>query len=207
MFVETAQGSWVVPPHRAVWLPAGAPHAITMRGSVAMRTIYFSKRVRPALGATTVVNVTPLLRELLLHCASLGRLDLRDPHERRLGELLVDLLAAVPSVPLALPMPKDPRAARVAEAVRRAPGTRATTGTLARAAATSARTVERLFLAETGMAFGMWRKQARLHHALGMLAAGVPVTTVAYEVGYGNPSAFIAMFRAMLGTTPSRFFS
>ncbi len=207
MLVETSAGSWVVPPHRAVWLPAGMAHTITMRGSVAMRTAYFSKGVRAPVAGTMVVNVSPLLRELLVHCASLGRLDLRDPHERRLAGLLIDLIATVPNAPLSLPMPKDPRAVRVAEAIRREPGGDATTASLAQNASTSPRTLERLFLAETGMTFGVWRKQARLHHALGMLGAGVPVTTVAYEVGYANPSAFISMFKATLGTTPSRFFA
>jgi AraC-like DNA-binding protein len=206
MVVETAEGSWVVPPHRAVWIPAGVEHAVTMRGSVSMRTVYFAEDVGIGLTSTTVVNVSPLLREIVVHCAALGRLDVRDPHEARLAGLLVDLLAAVEAVPLSLPMPRDPRAVRVAEAVRRDPASGATVAMLARRAAAGARTVERLFLAETGMTFGTWRKQARLHHALVLLAQGVAVANVASEVGYSSPSAFIATFKTTLGTTPGRVF-
>jgi AraC-like DNA-binding protein len=206
MVVETAAGSWVVPPHRAVWLPAGASHAVTMRGGVWMRTVYFRRDSGIALERTAVVNVSPLLRELVVHCATLGRLRLTDPHEARLAGLLVDLVSAVESIPLALPMPRDPRAVRVAEAVRRDPASGATVGVLARKAAAGARTIERLFLGETGMTFGAWRKQARLHHALVLLAQGMPVTNVASEVGYASPSAFIATFKSALGTTPSRAF-
>jgi AraC-like DNA-binding protein len=40
-----------------------------------------------------------------------------------------------------------------------------------------------------------------------LLAAGRPVTAVALEVGYDSPSAFIAMFKRTLGTTPHRYFA
>jgi hypothetical protein len=166
MVVETSAGAWVVPPHRAVWIPAGVAHTITMRGAVSMRTVYFPRDSSVRLERTTVVNVSPLLRELVAHCASLGRLDLANPHEARLAGLLVDLLSTVEAVPLALPIPKDPRAVRVAEAVRRDPADNATVAVLARRAAAGGRTVERLFLTETGMTFGIWRTQARLHRQL-----------------------------------------
>lgn len=207
MVVETSEGAWVVPPHRAVWIPAGVAHAIKMRGAVSMRTVYFPRGSSVPLERTTVVNVSPLLRELVVHCASLGRLDLADRHEARLAGLLVDLLSAVEAMPLALPMPKDPRAVRVAEAVRRDPADNATVAVLARRAAAGGRTVERLFLAETGMTFGSWRTQARLHHALVLLAQGMPVANVASEVGYASPSAFVSSFKRALGTTPSRVFA
>jgi AraC-like DNA-binding protein len=57
------------------------------------------------------------------------------------------------------------------------------------------------------MSFGKWRQQLRLLHAMRQLALGRPVTTVAFEVGYDSPSAFIAMFRSVLGTTPTRYFA
>ena len=71
----------------------------------------------------------------------------------------------------------------------------------------SKRTLERLFLYETGLTFGKWRQQMRLLHALRLLAAGQSVTTVALDVGYDTPSAFIAMFRRNLGATPGRYFT
>ena len=77
---------------------------------------------------------------------------------------------------------------------------------MARRVATSARTLERIFQEETGMTFGRWRQQLRLLQAMRLLAAGRPVTAVALEVGYDSPSAFIAMFKRTLGTTPHRYF-
>ena len=69
------------------------------------------------------------------------------------------------------------------------------------------RTLERLFQSETGLSFGKWRQQLRLLYALRLLAAGRPVTAVAFDVGYESASAFIAMFKRTLGVTPHRYFA
>jgi methylphosphotriester-DNA--protein-cysteine methyltransferase len=54
--------------------------------------------------------------------------------------------------------------------------------------------------------FGRWRQPARLFAALEMLAQGKSVTEAAVAVGYDSVSAFIEMFRKMLGTTPQMYF-
>ena len=77
---------------------------------------------------------------------------------------------------------------------------------LARSVGASRRTLERAFLAETGLTIGAWRQRQRLLRALELLAQGEPVTTVAGAVGYRTPSAFTAMFHEHLGTTPTRYF-
>jgi AraC-like DNA-binding protein len=205
MVVETHDGLWVVPPHRGVWIPAGTRHSVTMRGEVAMRTVYFDESTPLPLARPCVVEVAPLLRELLAYCGQLGKLDPAVPHEARLAGLLIDLVSVVEAMPLALPMPRDPRALRLARALREAPADDAMLGRLVRRAGASLRTIERLFAAETGMPFGRWRQQARLLAAMTMLAEGMPVTRVALEVGYASPSAFIAMFRSAIGKTPSQF--
>lgn len=206
MVVETRFGTWAVPPQRAVWIPSGVEHRVVMNGDVAMRTLYFAEHLEAPLSETCVVNVSPLLRELLVHCARLGRLDLEKPHEARLAGLVFDLLAAVKTVPLDLPMPRDARALRLAKALRDAPAD-ASLHALSRRAGASTRTLERIFIAETGLTLGRWRQQARLLRAVTLLASKTPVTDVAFEVGYASPSAFIAMFRAALGTTPSKLFA
>jgi AraC-like DNA-binding protein len=71
----------------------------------------------------------------------------------------------------------------------------------------SERTLGRLFIRHLGMNFGAWRRRLRLLEAIDRLGDGASVTEVAYELGYGSPSAFIAMFRENLGIAPARFFS
>jgi AraC-like DNA-binding protein/mannose-6-phosphate isomerase-like protein (cupin superfamily) len=208
MWVQTAEGDWVVPPNRAVWVPAGIEHGIEMTGSVLVQTLYLSTLLSGNLPKRCcAVNVSPLLRELVRHTVTLGMLDKKDPVRGRLIGVLLDQLSVLPTIPLQLPWPSDERAQRAAAWVRAHPGDPAPTRQVAKRAALGVRTLERLFQSETGLTFGKWRQQLRLLHALRLLAAGRPVTTVALEVGYESASAFIFMFKRTLGVTPHRYFA
>jgi len=207
MTVQTEDGTWVVPSHRAVWIPAGVSHSITMSGWVSMRTLYLVPRLAMTLpGRCCVVAVSPLLRQLILHVISEGPLRRDAPAHRRLIAFLLDQLRALPAVPLELPLPRDGRALRAAVRLRDDPGAAASVDTIAREAGASRRTLERIFQTETGMSLGRWRQQARLLHAMRLLAGGESVTTTALEVGYDSVSAFIAAFSTVLGTTPGRYY-
>ena len=207
MSVQTAEGIWVVPSHRAVWIPSGITHSIAMSGWVSMRTLYLAPRlVRRLPRRCCVVAVSPLLRHLILHAIAQGPLRRDVPAHRRLTAFLLDQLRELPAMPLELPMPRDARAVRIARRVREDPGEKAPLDRLARDAGGSRRTLERLFQKETGMSFGRWRQQARLLHAMRRLAGGEPVTSTALEVGYDSPSAFITAFSNVLGTTPGRYY-
>jgi AraC-like DNA-binding protein len=207
MRVYTATGAWVVPTHRAVWVPAGTAHRSVMLGEVAMRTLYLAPgTAREIPSQCSVVNVSPLLRELILHAVALGPLDAHQPPHMRLIGVILDQLSVLPAIPLRLPALSDPRAQRAAEWLRRSPGENASLDRIARQVGASKRTLERIFLRETGMTLGAWRQQLRLLQALPLLAAGEPVTSVALSVGYDSTSAFIARFRQVLGTTPGRYY-
>lgn len=207
MTLRTRQGVWVVPPLRAVWIPARTPHSVAMSGQVSMRTLYFLPKLCRGLPATCLVmNVSPLLRELILHACKFSRLNKKAPAERRIVGILVDQLKAVESIPLQLPHPSDSRAIRVARVLFVNPGDQRTLEELCKECGASKRTVHRLFLEETKMTFGKWRQQLRLLHAIQLLASGEKVTAAALEVGYSGTSAFISMFRRQLGTTPTHYF-
>lgn len=207
MTVTTSAGVWVVPPLRAVWIPARTPHRIAMSGNVSMRTLYFLPVPRHAIASRCMVlNVSPLLRELILHACRAKRLNRRVPAQRHMIEIILDQLEAVPAIPLQLPHPLDSRALRVATALIANPGDARTLVTLCHDCGASKRTVERLFLSETKMTFGKWRQQLRLLHSMQLLASGEKVTSAALEAGYNSASAFISMFRRQVGTTPTRYF-
>jgi AraC-like DNA-binding protein len=203
MRVGTAVGAWVVPPQRALWLPAGVMHWIDRRTAVAMRTIYLDQAAAPTLGqSTAVLAVDVLLREVIL------RLVERDAGDRdALLAVLLGELAAVPVTPLHLPEPRDPRLRRACAALAADPGTDIALADLARTAGASRRTLMRLFPAETGLSCRRWQRQLRLLLALERLAEGQPVSTMALDLGYSSPSAFIAAFRTALGVTPGRYFA
>lgn len=207
MTITTADGSWVVPMNRAVWIPERIPHSITMSGQVAMRTLYLRPKLARSLPRDCcVVNVPALLKELILHACTRGSLQRRAASQSHLIDVILDQLRVVSLVPLQLPLPDDPRAIRVAELVLADPSNRRPLQQLSRGSGASRRTVERLFLASTGMTFGKWRQQLRLMQAMRLLGAGAKVTHAALEAGYSTPSALIAAFRKALGTTPTRYF-
>jgi len=206
MTLRTKQGVWVVPPLRAVWIPANTPHSVATSGPVTMRTLYFLPWLCRALGGKCLVmNVSPLLKELILHACQFARLSKKVAAERRIVEIIVDLLKVVESIPLQLPQPADARAKRVADAMFASPGEQRSLEKLCKNCGASKRTIQRLFLEQTEMTFGKWRQQLRLLHGLQALAAGEKVTAAALDAGYNSTSAFIAMFRKQLGTTPARY--
>jgi AraC-like DNA-binding protein len=209
MTVSTAHGAWVVPPQRALWMPGGVTHEICMAGAVSMRTLY----VRPDPGdgrlpaAIRVIAVSPLLRELILRACTLPTLYDETGPDGRIMALILDEIAALPSLALDLPTPRDPRLQALCRRLQTDPGDARTLADWARAAGASARTLARLFRKETGLGFAEWRQQARLLAAVARLAEGQPITRIALDLGYDSPSAFAAMFKRALGAPPSRYFA
>jgi len=207
MTVRTSDGTWVVPTYRAVWIPATVHHTITMSGTVAMRTLYVKPRLAKALPRDCcVVNVSPLLKELILHACAFASLRKTIPWQRHLIEVIIDQLQTIQMVPLQLPNPTDPRALRIARALLTDPSESRPLRQLCKVAGAGKRTVERLFQEDVGITFGKWRQQLRLMRAMQLLAEGKKVTHAALEAGYSTPSAFISMFRKTLGTTPAVYF-
>jgi AraC-like DNA-binding protein/quercetin dioxygenase-like cupin family protein len=203
MSVVTAGSTWVAPPHRAVWVPAGVEHSEIFSGPVKARSLYIVPKLSRFPRASCVaMNVSPLLRELILKAIEIGSLDDAAPTQSRLIDVILDQFEALATVPIQLKSPTDPRARRIAEWFETDPSLEDGLATLARRAGASTRTVERLFRAETGVSFQQWRQRLRLIHALKLLASGESVTNVALEAGYSSTSAFIAMFRRELHTTP-----
>ncbi|WP_405745811.1 helix-turn-helix transcriptional regulator [Streptomyces sp. NBC_01525] len=206
--VTTPHGTWVVPATRAAWLPAGLTHAMTCAGAVALRTLYVDPAAAGHLtAAPAVVPVSPLLRELIDEATRIPVAYDPDGRDGALMRLLLLQLAPEPLPALHLPAPGDAQLDEVCAAVRRDPGARWSTADLAARAHLSPRGLHRRFTAATGMSPARWVQQARLLHAVTLLAAGTPVTAVAGALGYATPSAFTAMFRRTLGTTPSGYFT
>ncbi len=208
MAVTTDDGMWVVPPNRAVWIPANTDHSIVMWGAVTMKTLYLKPGMVKQLGKQCrVLNVSSLMKELLLEACRRGSLYRRNPEQGRLIGTLLDQLEEAPSVPLGVPMPTDTRALRIAAMLRSDPADRRPLSALCKSCGASKRTIERVFREETGITFGRWRQQMSLAHAIRLLAEGNKVTSVALEAGYNSPSAFIVMFKKVLGMTPTQYLS
>jgi AraC-like DNA-binding protein len=204
LVVRTEGGSYVLPPARALWIPAGTPHETQASGAAVLRSVYVRAGGCPIdWQLPTPVAVGPLLRELIPH---LEDETLAGGERSRAEAVLLDLLAPLAVVTVDVRLPSDGRARDVAEALLEDPGDGRTLHDWGRQVGASSRTLARAFLSDTGLSFGRWRTLARLQAALLQLAEGVPVGLVAARVGYRTPSAFVAAFRAHTGVTPGRYF-
>ncbi|MET0388775.1 MAG: helix-turn-helix transcriptional regulator [Polyangiales bacterium] len=197
--------TWVLPPTRALWIPGGLVHAVRASSQAMMRSVYFRKRAAPVQWrAPTVVAISPLLRELIRFLAPDDR-PLRAQREAR--RLLGSLLAPLSSGFVDLPLPRDARARRIAVALTERAADSRSLAQLGKQAGASARTLARLWVAETGVSFGQWRGQLRVRCAVAYLAEGRSVSEVAALVGYASVSAFVAAFRRQVGVPPGAYFS
>ncbi|MCC7487505.1 MAG: helix-turn-helix transcriptional regulator [Burkholderiales bacterium] len=206
MRVRTPRCAWIVPPSRALWVPARTAHEIRMHGVVEMRSLYVAAEAATGMPGTCVVlDVTPLMRELVVRAAALpGNYD-EAGDEGLLMRVVLAEIRRLPRCALDLPLPASPDLVRLCEELVAAFSTGRAEAARAGAAGASARTLYRRFLRETGISFARWKQQARLLESIRRLAGGAPVTAVALELGYGSPSAFSAMFRRLLGAAPREF--
>lgn len=210
MQVTTPKGRWLVPPDRAVWVPALLPHAIDVLADIEMRTLYFDlawlgREERSAsLEAEFVVKVSPLL-----HQAILAMFDDHTTPERT--ALLVKLamleLHQAEDSATFIPLPHETRCRRAADIVLADPTGDHEIETLARTVGTSARTLSRLFAAETQLSFKSWCQRARIAAAIEKLStdATLSVKQLAADLGYASVPAFSHAFRQVTGKTPTAF--
>jgi AraC-like DNA-binding protein/mannose-6-phosphate isomerase-like protein (cupin superfamily) len=210
MQVTTPKGRWLVPPDRAVWVPARLEHSIDVLADIEMRTLYFElawlKRERrsASLDAEFVVRVSPLL-----HQAILALFDGRDDPDRT--KLLVKLamleLHQAEDSATFIPLPHEPRCRRAAHIVLGDPTGSHEIETLAREVGTSARTLSRLFTSETQLSFKSWCQRARIAAAIERLSVdgNISVKQLAADLGYASFPAFSHAFRQVTGKTPTEF--
>ena len=202
--VRTSAATWVLPPTRALWIPAGLRHETLSAGTTTMRTVYLRPELCPvAWPDFTPVAASQLLAELIGYLEGPGLPPGRRAHAEA---LLTDLLQPVAMTAIDVRMPADERARQVALALAADPADGRTLAEWGRAVGASSRTLARAFATDTGLGFGRWRALARLQAAIAALAAGQPVGNVARHVGYESSSAFVAAFRRETGMTPAAYF-
>jgi AraC-like DNA-binding protein len=210
MQVTTPKGRWLVPPDRAVWVPARLGHSIDVLADIDMRTLYFDvpwlaqEQRSASLDAEFVVRVSRLLHEAIL-----ALFDGRNNPDRtgllvRLA--LLELHHAEDSTTF-IPLPHEPRCRRAADLVLGDPAGSHEIETLALAVGTSARTLSRLFASETQLSFKSWCQRARIAAAIEKLSmeANVSVKQLASDLGYASVPAFSHAFRQVTGKTPTEF--
>ena len=207
LIVEAGNERWVFPSPRCAWTPPNCRHAARSVGGAAGLMVDLSPDICRGLPKTPCMFNSSELLFAIVH--RMVGWDLHQPlntAQNRLITTLRDEIRRPDPKSLRLTIPREERLARVTNALMDDVGDDRTLDAWAQVAGMSRRTFMRAFSAEAGMSFGRWRQQARLFAALEMLAQRKSVTEVAIAVGYDSVSAFIEMFRTMLGTTPQTYF-
>lgn len=204
--VLTDLGSWLVPPGRAVWIPSGVTHELVALTGVELLNLYVDADVALHLPpACRVVGVSALASELLEAAVEAPRAYELGSRTDLILSLLLHEIGRAPELPLNVPLPKDARlVARCRQYLMR-PSPHETIDDWCLDLAMSRRSFTRRFRVETGLSFAAWCRQACLFTALPRLAAGEPITTVAFDLGYESASAFATMFKRTVGVPPSRY--
>ena len=207
--VTTEDGAWVVPPQRAVWIPARINHSILSKTKVELRTVYIDETKADGLPATCcVLGVSPLLRELILAAMTVAPDYESGGRDERVVTLIIDELSNTETNArdFFLPLPTDKRVKPIVDAILRDTEAPSSLADWSKVVGASQRTIQRIFVSQTGLHFSTWKRQVVLLEALRKLSEGESVLNVAYDLGYASPSAFTHMFRQAFGVPPSRFF-
>lgn len=203
--VRVEDAIWIVPAIHAVWLPPHTIHSAGSRGPFSGWSAYIAAEACADLpDRPCTMRTSGLLREAILRAGDwpLGPLD---DARARLAAVIIDEIRGLPIEPLGLPLPHTASLQRIARALADDPSDERSLESWAQWAGVSARTLSRRFVLETGLNFTNWRQRARLMRSLELLATGVAVTTIALDLGYATPSAFISVFRRTFGETPSAY--
>lgn len=200
--IELEQALCLLPPRRAVWIPAGTVHRAIMRGVMAYRSLYFSTALPLSELPLQIVEVNPLFFEVIERMA-FWPWEMPAAQQSSLITVFCEEMRAARSENWTLQYPSDPRlnvwlkGLRMGELPPRL-------NQLSRQVGACERTISRIFIRDTGMNYQDWRQQFRLLKAMEMLADGGHISQVAQYLEFVSDSAFIAFFHQHTGTTPGR---
>lgn len=206
MEVKLAKHHYLAPPQYGIWLPPDVEHVGLNRYEACHCSLYIAKELCQALPLTAcALTVSPLVRAVLDHLREHPPALPRTGGEERLLQVLLDQLALAPCAGSYLPTSDDPLLGPVLRMLEENPGDNRTLPELAHAAHTTERTLLRRFQRDLGISFVEWRQRLRVVKAMPLLESGRTVETIAFDLGYGSASAFIGMFRRLMGVTPDEF--
>ncbi|NIF48619.1 helix-turn-helix transcriptional regulator [Enterobacter sp. Ap-1006] len=205
MTCEVEDEIWMVPSESAMWIPTGLPHRNTPAASATFCFVFIetSRAAMPEKSCTLAVS--PLIREMILHLARISPAEAGQEQTCQLVNLLFSMMAQMPAERLNFPLSKDARLRQVASMLLADPADRRPAREWAAFLALSERTFTRLVVKETGLTFGLWRRQLHIVVSLQRLLAGGSVQSVSEQLGYESVSAFITMFKKALGKSPKRY--
>lgn len=202
---RTYDGIRIVPSNGAVWIPGGIPHIVSISDSGRSYCVFIEPEIAPLPSSCATFSISPMLREMIFHLASLPPLYPLEGPTSRLTQVILDELAQMKEEPLHFPVSSHTKIQQIANLLVDNPDDRRTVREWGETVAMSERTLARLILKHTGMTFGRWRQQLHIVIAVQRLSLGDTVQFISQELGYDSPSAFTAMFKKYMGQPPRRY--
>ncbi|WP_432354485.1 AraC family transcriptional regulator [Agrobacterium sp. rho-13.3] len=206
--VHTDEGRWLVPPQLAVWIPAGVLHRVEVLTDAELWMVHWEPSAAQSWAPPTqldrpfTLRVTPLMKSLLDAAFSSG---IGPDKAELVARLMLHELTETVHAPTFLPLPISPVGKRVADLAFEDRQNRLNVEELASRAATSVRTLSRLFPVETGLTLKSWRQRARIVQAMDWLARGNAIADVSAEFGFASTASFSCAFRQVTAMTPTMF--
>ena len=204
--MEVPDGHLLCPPQHGVWIPPGVVHSCYVRHAVQYRSVYLEPQLCESLPAEVgCMRIGPIVRAIF---ADFARRDVHEPQSEadlRLAQVVHDQLAGTPLESSYLPAAKHPALVQVLDAMQSEPNDHRSLAQWAQTVHMTERTLARHCQSELGMSLGEWRQRMRYLCAIDALEAGDTVQSIAYDLGYSTPSAFIAMFQRESGLSPEQF--
>ena len=203
MEVKVADHHYLAPPQYGIWLPPNIDHVGLNRLEASHCSLYITAELTQSLPAgPCALTVSPLVRAMLDHLHQQPPEQVPSAQNAQLLQALVGQLGLAPCAGSYLPSSDDPALGAVLAMLQAQPGDNRSLPELAHAAHTTERTLMRRARRELGMPLAEWRQRLRVVKAMPLLQAGQTVETIALDLGYGSASAFISMFRRLMGVTP-----
>lgn len=198
--------SFVISPEQAVWLPSGIIHRVGTLLGTEFRSLWIASEAGVGLPREPTVHaVGPLLKALIAETVDLRPEENDRGYAGRVTDLILDQLRRAAPIPAALQWPQSEILSGLCATLYADPADTRSAEEWACALGMSSRTLTRRFEAEIGMSLRSWRRRMRLFKAVELLGGGMDVTSVALELGYGSPSAFIYAFRTEMGASPRSY--
>jgi AraC-like DNA-binding protein len=206
MHIETAAGTFIIPSEQALWIPPNMEHQHFCKNKVSYRSLHIDAKLSEVLGnKVKPLTIDPLLKNLILEMSSWSKDYIQTEQTKRLAQVLIDRLAIASSNELYMPTITDKRLLPIIETLNQQPANKLTIEEWAHRVGASSRTLNRLFNKNYGMGFSRWKQKLRVLKSLELLVVDVPLTDIAFQLGYESTSAFITGFKKQLGCSPKKY--
>jgi AraC-like DNA-binding protein len=202
MLLETRNGIVRLGPDRAAWLPAGEPHAVLLDRRFKYHSLYIDRDFC-SHGTCGVFILSPLLRELIIDVSSWPESNLTADEKMRRAYVIVDEIVRAPRTGSSVRIPEDRKLSIICRALERNTSIEKSLEEWAVEVGASTKTLQRLFLSQTGMPFQQWRNHVRMTRALELQMSGMRELDVALAVGYATEGSYAQAFKKFYGHPPS----